>query len=158
MFDPRRSSCRISVLILALLPLTSRILAQTSGSIYGTITDGSGAVISGAVVVATNLNTFASKRLKTDESGNYQFPVLDPGDYEVGASASQFQSQTQSAIRLDANQNVHVSFALKFGSPEQTVTIEARTALVDTRESQIGETVDEMRFADLPLNGRNSKA
>jgi len=158
MFDLRRSSCRLSVLILALLPLNSRVLAQTSGSIYGTITDGSGAVISGAVVVVTKLNTSVSKRIKTDESGNYQFPVLDPGDYEVAASASEFQSQTQNAIRLDANQNVHVSFALKVGSPEQTVTIEARTALVDTRESQIGETVDEMRLADLPLNGRNAYA
>lgn len=146
----------MSVLILALVSLHSRMLAQTSGSIYGTVTDDSGAVISGAVVVATNLHTSVSNRLKTDASGDYQFPVLDPGDYEVYAAAADFQAQTQKAIRLDANQNVHVSFALKVGSPEQTMTVEAHTALVDTRESQISETVDQKRIQDLPLNGRNA--
>ena len=156
MFDLRQSSCRMSVLILALVSLNSRVLAQTSGSIYGTVTDDSGAVISGAVVVVTNLHTSVSKRLMTDASGDYQFPVLNPGDYEVYASAPEFQAQTQEAVRLDANQNVHVSFALKVGSPEQTMTVEAHTALVDTRESQIGETVDQKRIQDLPLNGRNA--
>ena len=91
MFDLRRYSCRMSVLILALVSLNSRVLAQTSGSIYGTVTDDSGAVISGAVVVVTNLHTSVSKRLMTDASGDYQFPVLDPGDYEVSASATEFQ-------------------------------------------------------------------
>ena len=104
----------------------------------------------------TNLHTSVSKTLKTDASGDYQFPVLDPGDYQVSASATKFQAQIQGAVRLDANQNVHVSFALKVGSPEQTMTVEAHTALVDTRESQIGETVDQKRIQDLPLNGRNA--
>ena len=146
----------MSVLILALVSLNSRVLAQTSGSIYGTVTDDSGAVISGAVVVVTSLHTSVSKRLMTDASGDYQFPVLNPGDYEVYASAPEFQTQTQEAVRLDANQNVHVSFALKVGSPEQTMTVEANTALVDTRESHMGETVDQKRIQDLPLNGRNA--
>ncbi len=67
-----------------------------------------------------------------------------------------FQSQTQENIRLDANQNVHVSFTLQPGSMEQSLTVEAQTALVDTRESQIGNTVDQKRIQDLPLNGRNA--
>jgi hypothetical protein len=144
------------ILILALLTLNPWVLAQTSGSIYGTVTDDSGAVISGAVVSVTNLHTSVSNTLETDSLGDYQFPVLDPGDYEVYASAAGFQSQTQFAIRLDANQNVHVSFVLKVGSSQQTMTVEASTTLVDTRESQIGETVDQKRLQDLPLNGRNS--
>ena len=143
-------------MILALISLNPRALAQTSGSIYGTVTDDSGAAISGAVVVVTNLHTSVSKKLKTDATGDYQFPVLDPDDYEVYASATDFQAETQAAIRVDANQNVHVSFALKVGSPQQTITVEARTTLVDTRESQIGETVDQKRLQDLPLNGRNA--
>src|SRR5580692_4665281 len=126
MFDLRQSSCRMSVLILAVLPFSSRVLAQTSGSIYGTVTDDSGAVITGAVVAVKNLHTSVSKGLITDASGEYQFPVLDPGDYDVSASAPDFQAQTQEAVRLDANQNVHVSFALKVGSSEQTMIVEAR--------------------------------
>ena len=156
MLDLRRCSCRMSLLLLALVSLNSRALAQTSGSIYGTVTDDSGAVIARAVVVVTNLHTAVSKSLKTDASGDYQFPALDPGDYEVKTSAPAFQAQTEQAVRLDANQNIHVNFALKVGSPEQTMTVDAHTALVDTRESQIGETLDQKRIQDLPLNGRNA--
>ena len=83
MLDLRQSSCRMSVLILALVSLNSKVLAQTSGSIYGTVTDASGAVIPGAAVVVTNVHTSASKTTKADASGDYSFLVLDPGDYKV---------------------------------------------------------------------------
>jgi hypothetical protein len=128
----------------------------TSGSIYGTIIDSSSAVIPGAAVTATNVSTSASKTIKSDSSGDYNFPVLNPGDYKIFVQMTGFQSQTQENIRLDANQNVHVSFALQPGSMEQNVTVDARTALVDTRESQIGNTVDQKRIQDLPLDGRNA--
>ena len=128
----------------------------TSGSIYGTVTDQTSAVIPGAVVTATNLSTSAARTTRTDTSGDYSFPVLDPGDYNVAVQMTGFQSQTQANLRLDTNQNVHVSFNLKPGSIEQNMTVEARTALVDTRESQIGSTVDSKRIQDLPLNGRNA--
>jgi hypothetical protein len=69
---------------------------------------------------------------------------------------SGFDSQTQENIRLDAHQNVHVSFVLLVGSIEQNMIVEAATTQVDTRESQIGDTVDQKRIRDLPLNGRNA--
>ncbi len=105
-------------------------------------------------MIVTNVQTSASKTTGTNTSGDYSFPVLDPGDYRVAAQMAGFQSQTQENIRLDSSQNVHVSFALHPGSTEQNVTVEAQTALVDTRESQIGNTVDQKRIQDLPLNGR----
>ncbi|WP_260473139.1 TonB-dependent receptor [Edaphobacter aggregans] len=136
--------------------LPSALGQVTSGSIYGTVTDQTSAVIPGAVVTATNLSTSAARTTKTDTSGDYSFPVLDPGDYNVAVQMVGFQSQTQANLRLDTNQNVHVSFNLQPGSIEQNMTVEARTALVDTRESQIGNTVDSKRIQDLPLNGRNA--
>jgi hypothetical protein len=153
----RSALCRISLSALSCVLFVPSVLGQVvTGSIYGTVTDSSGAVIPGAAVIATNLSTSASKTTKADASGDYSFPVLDPGDYKVFVQMTGFQSQTQESIRLDSNQNVHVSFALRPGSIEQNMTVEARTTLVDTRESQIGNTVDQKRLQDLPLNGRNA--
>ena len=153
----RDALCQIGLAVLSCTLLVPSVLGQvTSGSIYGTVTDSSGAVIPGVEVSATNVSTAAFKTTKTNASGEYNFPVLDPGDYRVFVQMTGFQSQTQENIRLDTNQNVHVSFALQPGSMDQNVTVEAQTALVDTRESQIGNTVDQKRIEDLPLNGRNA--
>ncbi|MES2390699.1 MAG: carboxypeptidase regulatory-like domain-containing protein, partial [Acidobacteriota bacterium] len=128
----------------------------TSGSIYGTVTDATGAVVPNAEVTVTSVSTNTAKTAKSSESGEYNFPVLDPGDYRVTAQLAGFKTETQQGIRLDANQNVHVNFSLTIGAMEQTVTVDAGTTLVDTRESQIGATVDQRRIEDLPLNGRNA--
>jgi hypothetical protein len=156
-FNLRRAMRRISLLALSCVLLVRPVSGQaTSGSIYGTVTDPSGAVIPGVALTATNLHMTASKTTKTDAAGDYSFLVLDPGDYDVNAQLTGFRSQTQTSIRLDANQNVHVNFTLQVGSMEQNETVVASTALVDTRESQIGDTVDQKRIQDLPLNGRNA--
>ena len=97
-----------------------------------------------------------SRTTESDAAGNYSILVVDPGDYNVNAQLTGFLSQTQANIRLDANQNVHVNFKLQVGSFEQNETVEGSTALVDTRDSQIGDTVDQKRIQDLPLNGRNA--
>jgi hypothetical protein len=149
--------CRISISALSYAAFAPSVLGQVaSGSIYGTVTDYSGAVLQGAAVTATNASTSAMKTVKTDASGDYNFPVLDPGGYKVLVQVLGFQSQTQENLRLDSSQNVHVNFVLQAGSIDQNMTVEALTALVDTHESQVGGTVDQKRIQDLPLNGRNA--
>ncbi len=128
----------------------------TTGSIYGTITDSTGAVIPNASVVVTNVDTRESHMTQSNISGNYTFPVLDPGNYNVSAKIAGFQSVMQSGIVLSANQNVHVMFTMQTGSISQSVTVRAGTTMVDTRESQLGQTVDQRHIQDLPLNGRNA--
>lgn len=128
----------------------------TSGAIYGTVSDASGAVVPGADITVTNVATNVAKTGKANDKGEYTFPVLDPGDYKVAAQMTGFQTQTQTGIRLDANQNVHVNFSMQVGAVDQNITVESDTTLVDTRESQIGNTVDQKRIVDLPLNGRNA--
>jgi hypothetical protein len=156
-FNLRRALCRIILVALSCVLLVLHALGQApSGSIYGTVSDSSGAVIPDVAVKATNEHISTSATTKTDASGNYSFLVLDPGDYNVEAELTGFRSQTQTSIRLDANQSVHVNFILQVGLTEQNETVEASTALVDTRDSQIGDVVDQERIQDLPLNGRNA--
>ena len=128
----------------------------TSGSIYGSITDPTGAVVPQATVTATNVQTNTNQTTKSNESGEYTFPALSPGDYRITSTMAGFQTQSQQGVRLDANQNVHVNFSLQVGSETSKITVEASITLVDTRESQVGATVDQKRIEDLPLNGRNA--
>jgi hypothetical protein len=153
----RRAFSRILFVIAFLsIPAAVALSQGTTGSIYGTVTDPSGAVLAHANVTVKNVLTGVSNAVQASDSGDYTFPVLDPGDYEVSVTMTGFKSQTQRSVRLDANQSVHVNFALQLGSTEQQVTVDAGTTLVDTRESQVGSTVDEKRIQDLPLNGRNA--
>jgi hypothetical protein len=146
--------CGVVVAAVAMLP--AKTLAQSAtGSIYGTVADATGAVVPGAAVTVTNVQTNVSQGAKTNGKGEYTFPVLEPGHYTVASKREGFQTQTQSGVNLDASENVHVNFALNIGSAETNVTVEATTTEVDTRESQIGATVDQKRIEDLPLNGRN---
>lgn len=143
------------LIVIALCPYVAFGQA-TTGSVYGTVSDPSGAVLSGASVTVKNLETGATRTTQTSPDGSYTFPVIDPGDYEVSAAMTSFQPQTQKGVRVDAHQNVHVNFELGIGSTEQNLTVQAATTLVDTRESQVGATIDQKRIEELPLNGRNA--
>jgi hypothetical protein len=144
------------LLILALAVAVPALAQTTTGSIYGTVFDQSDAAIPNASVAVTNVGTGETHKATSNGSGNYIFPALVPGDYTVSVESTGFSSQTQKDIRLDVNQNAHVSFSLQPGATSQSVTVMATTATVDTTESQLGETVDRQRVADLPLNGRNA--
>jgi hypothetical protein len=153
---PQTLIARLSTLVVFSWILVGQASAQTTtGSIYGTVTDQTGGVIPNATVSVANTQTGISQTVQSNGSGNYIFPALVPGDYAVTTRAKGFSAETQSDVHLDANQSANTSFSLKVGSETQTVTVVASTTLVDTRESQLGETVDQKRIEDLPLNGRD---
>ncbi len=127
----------------------------TTGSIYGTVTDQGGNLVPNAAVTITEVQTGITHTVQTNGSGNYVFPSVAAGDYKVATAATGFGTQTQSGLHVDANQNANASFVLAVGSQSQNVTVTSGVTLVDTRESQLGETVDQTRIEDLPPNGRD---
>jgi hypothetical protein len=132
------------------------IAQSTTGSIFGTVTDQTGSVIPNATVTETNTETGISQTARTNGSGNYIFPALAPGDYSISSQANGFSTETQTGLTLSANQNVNANFSLKLGSANETVNVTAAATLVDTREYQLANTVDQKRIEDLPLNGRDA--
>lgn len=148
----------LALLIVILMTAPHGIAQTTTGSVYGTVMDPTGAVIAGAGVQLKNVDTSATLTTKANSSGAYVFPVVQPGRYTVTSSVTGFTSETLTGITVDANQNVNASFSLKAGAVESTVNVEAGTTLVDTRESQLADTVDEKRIQDLPLGSRNAYA
>lgn len=146
----------IALLAFAIAVISPASAQTVTGSIYGTIDDATGAVIPQAGVTVTNEDTGLSLSTKSNASGTFVFPVLDPGTYRISASVEGFESATQKDLRLSANQNINASFMLHTGSAHTEVTVDASTTMVDTRESQLGETIDQRRIQDLPLVGRSA--
>jgi hypothetical protein len=148
-------ACLLVIIGLACM-MTSQAIAQTTtGSIFGTIADSTGGLIPNATVTVKNVATGITQTATSNGSGNYVFPSVAPGDYTVTTQITGFGTTTQTGIHISANQNVNTSFTLNPGATEQTVTVTAASALVDTRESQLSETVSQKRIQNLPLNGRD---
>jgi hypothetical protein len=134
----------------------SGILAQGYGSISGTITDSSGAVIPGAVVTATQAGTGIAVRTTTGGEGTFVIPDLSPSVYNVSASHPGFETYTENSLQLRADNALTVNIALKAGSTGETVTVNAAPAQVDTTTGTLSQVIGTSQVNDLPLNGRNA--
>jgi hypothetical protein len=144
--------------ILSLLLLAPATWAQdATGKIAGNITDASGAVIPGATVVVTNLDTKTTKRTVANNQGFYQVLQLPIGHYEVSAEAAGFsKSVSRPANPLEINQTLRVDLGLEVGPTSASITIESRPSNVETGNSTVGGTVTGEAIFELPLNGRNT--
>ena len=148
---------RALVVVLALALFSVCGFAQTTdGSVYGTVTDPSGASIPGAKVVIKDVHTGVTESGVSNDKGDYLFPTVLPGDYTVSVTAAGFKAQTQTGVTVQANSNIHVPVALTIGTADETVSVEAGVTLVDTREAQVSNTIDTARVENLPTQDRNT--
>ena len=158
MYRSRRRSLVTGLVFLAacigLFSLSS--LAQTFyGSIVGTVTDPSGAIVPGAVVTLTNLGTSERRTSTTDTGGNYQFVNLVPGRYRIDIESSGFKHLTRDEILVEVQAAVRIDAAMQVGDVGQVVEVQAQTPLLQTETSALGQVVDSRKVQEMPLNGRN---
>ncbi len=138
------------VLCLALgRPLTAQIGGQ--GSITGTVTDPSGAVVPSATVTATNNATNEKTTQKSSSSGVFTLSPLNPGTYTVTFSATGFKTLTQENISVDALQVVGLKPELTIGSATETITVESAPPQLDTTNAVVAETMENEEYTSLPL-------
>ncbi|MFC6647189.1 carboxypeptidase regulatory-like domain-containing protein [Granulicella cerasi] len=123
---------------------------------HGTIADSTGAVISGATIVATQTESGATVTAVSGDNGSYTLPNLPVGPYTVKVTAAGFQAFSRTGIVLQVSNDAEVDIPLAVGSAETTVTVNAAAAQVQTDDTAIATTVDQSRVVDLPLNGRNA--
>jgi hypothetical protein len=123
-----------------------------SGTIQGSITDASGAVVPGASVTATNVATGVETERTTTPAGFYVLSPLPAGEYTVRVSAAGFQTLSQQHIVVDATANVGLNLELKVGSASETVTVEGRPAALHTEDATLGGTVGNQVYDALPLS------
>jgi Carboxypeptidase regulatory-like domain len=136
--------------------ITPALQGQTVvGRIDGTVTDQGGAVISGAQVVLESLETQATRRATTSDSGTYVIPSVPLGRYTVTITAAGFQSYVQADVRLQVNQSLTIDARLTVGSTSQTVEVQAATLALNQTDATIGSVIEHQEIVDIPLNGRN---
>lgn len=126
-----------------------------NGTITGTITDPTGAIIPDAAVTVSSKTTGLVLHGKTNNSGLYTFPQLNLGNYTVTVEKPGFQKATTS-LELTVGQTAEVSLSLTVGNENETVNVQADTAgTLDTQSSNLDYTVQSKQVDSLPLNGRN---
>lgn len=126
-----------------------------TGSILGTVTDASGAVLQGASVTLTNEDTNAALTTSTEADGSYKFTPVKIGHYKVTVSFQGFQNAEQRHITVNVGADVVVNIALKPGAVTQTVEVTGAPPVLETQNASVGQVIDSRSVNDLPLNGRN---
>jgi hypothetical protein len=134
----------------------SRASAQTpTGTIEGTVTDSTGAVVPNGDVTIRDLATNSSRSAKTNGRGHFVVPLLPTGSYELSVRVSSFKVEVVSPITLDVDQTVDLPVVLTPGQSNETVTISAGSELLQTTTSSIGQVIDNQDIVELPLANRN---
>ncbi|MEJ7609131.1 MAG: carboxypeptidase-like regulatory domain-containing protein [Bryobacteraceae bacterium] len=105
--------------------------------------------------VTTNVKTGVPLDTQTTDTGDYAFPLLQTGEYQVTVENAGFRQEARKGILLQVNEKVRVDFTLQVGSQAEVVTVNAETANLRTDEASIGGTVEQRRLVELPMNGRN---
>ena len=139
---------------LALFP-AGRLLAGVTARISGTVTDPSGAVIAGATVVATNLDTAVTTTVTTNAQGFYSFQELPLGKYSITVAQTGFKSYVQTGIVLNVNDALVIDVALQVGQATEKVEVLSSALHVDTESTQMGEVITGKEMTDVPLVTRS---
>ena len=129
--------------------------AQATAQINGTAKDQSGAVLPGVEIKATQTETGVTRDAFTNENGSFVLPNLAIGPYRLEAALPGFRTFVQTGITLEVNSNPAINVTLEVGQVSEQVEVQANAAVVETRNVGVGETMENARVIDLPLNGRN---
>src|SRR6058998_2750137 len=129
-------------------------MAQTFGEVTGRVTDPSGAVIPGASVTLTNVNTNAVRNAVTTEAGNYTFTSIPPGFYRLRTELPGFKAAVSEPFEVQVQQVVRLDMVLQLGQISETVEVAATADLLQAETATVGAVVENKIITELPLNGR----
>jgi Carboxypeptidase regulatory-like domain/TonB-dependent Receptor Plug Domain len=136
--------------------LPARISAQMVGAtISGTVVDPSGAVVAGVKIVVKNVSTGSVANAATNAVGVFNAPNLQPGPYELTASATGFTTLVRSRITLTVGQELVLNLTLQVGNTTQQIEVTTEAPTVDLANATVGGLVSGATVEELPLNGRS---
>lgn len=150
-----RATLALTVLMaLCLLP-GSMNAQKTTATLFGNITDQSGAVIGQATVIMTNVDTNISATVTSNGSGEYRFDLVPVGTYSVTVSAKSFKKSVQSNIPLTVNEELRVDFTLSAGSAEETIIVTSEAPQLDLESATVEKTLESREVDNLPILNRD---
>jgi hypothetical protein len=150
--QPLRGICLVVLLSVFSLLLDAQ---TTSTEILGLVTDSTNAVVPGATVTVRRVATGDVRTATTNETGNYVFPLLEIGEYEVTCSVSGFKTERVRGVVLQLQQKARIDFWMQIGDQVETVEVHGTATLLRTEDATLGSVIESKRVVDLPLNGRN---
>src|SRR5437870_6406329 len=150
---------RITVLLAAGLVISvlssGPLWGQGTAQISGSVKDQSGAVLPGVEITATQTDTAITRTTVTNETGSYALPNLALGPYRLEAALPGFRTFVQTGIVLQVNSSPVINAVMQVGQFTEEVNVQANATLVETRNSAVGQVIENVRILELPLNGRN---
>jgi len=153
----RRSAAAFALVAFLFLLFSHSSHAQTAGAgtISGTVTDASHAVLPGVTVTVTNVDTGAPHVYTTNGDGLYVAPFLQPGHYKVTATGGGFGAVEATGLTLQVGQTLSIDLTMAVQSASTTVEVSSETPLLDTEKTEVSQVVDQQVISNLPVNGRN---
>jgi hypothetical protein len=145
----------LALIFAGLFVVTTAKADELYGRVRGTVTDSSGAVVSGAKVRITNVGTGVVKEATSDQNGSYEFVNLQIGSYSINVSKEGFKSAVLDNLKVTVNQVYINNVALEVGALSEEVTVMANPAQVEQTSIQLTADIDAKKLVDLPLIGRN---
>src|SRR5467141_1723851 len=143
------------LLVLAIILSPPALRADVTGSILGVVRDRTQAVVAGARIIATNVQTNFKLETISAADGSYRILALPAGNYKLTATAAGFQQYTATDIDLKVNDQLRIDIALEVGSVQQEVSVSANAVQVETESTQLGDVIESKKMLSLPLNGRS---
>ena len=128
--------------------------AVANAQISGNVTDGSGAGVPGAKIIATQTSTNTVRTTVSGADGTYLLPALPVGPYKLRVEAKAFETYIQTGINLQVDESPKINITLRVGEVTQQVVVNAAAAMVQTDSSSLSQVIDQKRILELPLNGR----
>jgi hypothetical protein len=129
--------------------------SQTTATIVGTVTDTSGAVVPNVSITVTSQDTGLTRKITSNQGGNYVAPLLPVGHYSITAEANGFKKKTTTGIVVQVDQEPRVDIVLEVGAVNESVTVSGEATQLQTENAVVGQVVDTRYTTEIPLNGRD---
>ena len=146
---------RLSWVVVVLGLLLNITWADVAGRISGMVSDPSGAFLTGATVTLNNVGNGTKQTTSTNDRGQYSFPVVPVGRYELEVSSPGFQPYKKIGLVIDVNSAMQIDATLQIGQNTQTVEVNDSVVTIQMSDTEIGETISSQHVAEVPLNGRS---
>lgn len=138
-----------------LLSITPGRAQSTTSAVNGTVTDSTGAVVTGANITITNSATGVAYSATTDNLGTYHVTQLPPGTYTLTVTKTGFETKNINSFDLVVDQQFQQNLVLAVGQATESVSVSADALLIDTQTSNQGQVIENQQIENMPLNGRD---
>ncbi len=145
---------RTKLFVMLLFPFAPALICQTLGEITGRFSDQSGAGVANTTLTLTNTATNAVRSTVSTESGDYTFPSVPPGFYNLKTEHPGFKTAASNGVEVQVQQTVRLDFTLQIGQVSESIEVSASADLLQAENASVGTVIENKGIIELPLNGR----